>query len=241
MFKREYTQILGALGAGALIGGSIWLWLTSNKDRRSITPPSGVEEWKQLLQDLYVCSKLPQETVLNLKSMGFRTVIVLSLESDFKFSHKDEETIRSLGLVYIHCPIKPGKTLDDTQVVDALKTLDHQLEGKTLIECSSGARALAVGIIHVALRKRLSTQEVDALFVSSGLSKKPLKDWAKDFIARHSLNQSSIESESPRRLDSMSVEAHADQVYARLLNLEHRVSDREVKQGLTPSNSPVSR
>jgi protein tyrosine phosphatase (PTP) superfamily phosphohydrolase (DUF442 family) len=107
------------------------------------------------------------------------------LPSDSKFSTTVEEKLKAQKLTYGLCSVKSGPELDSAEVEAALAFLDKRSPGPVLVHCQSGARAIAVAVIHVALKHNLDDSQLEVLIKSSGLDQKPMRDWTVNYIKSH--------------------------------------------------------
>jgi protein tyrosine phosphatase (PTP) superfamily phosphohydrolase (DUF442 family) len=150
-----------------------------------IAAPPEIDDWTHLGEQLYSCSKLPAEAAKSLESSGFKSVLTVMQTSDSKFSMEAEESIKAQNLEYAHCPIKPGAVLHEAEVEAALLALGKNPDGPALIQCQSGTRATAVGVIYLALKNKLNDAQLEELSNTSGLDALPPRDWVIKYIKTH--------------------------------------------------------
>jgi uncharacterized protein (TIGR01244 family) len=82
---------------------------------------------------------------------------------------EEGQIVRGLGMDYLHYGVGGGP-LTEQGVADVCRFLDEHAGGKTLVHCRRGGRAVALVLIHRALRENWPADEAVARGAAEGLT-----------------------------------------------------------------------
>ncbi len=132
-------------------------------------------------------SEPTRETFNDMAADGFRSVVSFQTQGEEQKLLIDEErrVAEQAGLAFYHQSVS-GESLDD-EAVDRFRTAVSDLPKPVLLHCSSGKRAGAMIMMHLADEKGLSGDEALEKAASMGFEcdNPKLEAFVTDYVDRH--------------------------------------------------------
>ncbi|MCB1993240.1 MAG: protein tyrosine phosphatase family protein [Geminicoccaceae bacterium] len=156
-----------------------------------------MDEVIRLNEDYAVASSEPaRRTFDRIAAEGFRSVVSFQTrEEEQKLPIEDErEAAAQAGLAFLHQPVS-GDSLDD-ETVDRFRDALGGLPKPVLLHCSSGKRAGAMTMMHLASEMGLSGDEALEKAASMGFEcdNPKLEAFVRDYVDRHQRRSSATPS-----------------------------------------------
>jgi uncharacterized protein (TIGR01244 family) len=132
----------------------------------------GISNYHVVGPGLAVAGELSSEAQMQLKALGFKTVIDLRTEREGTAA--EAARVREQGLRYVSVPVTPA-TLTEKDVEAVAAILDDASAEPVLLHCASANRAGGL-LAAVLARKGKSLDEAEQEGVKAGLSSASMKD-----------------------------------------------------------------
>lgn len=123
------------------------------------------------------------EELETLKAKGVRSIVNLRRASEFN-AEEEAAKAKELGLKYFHLPFD-GTDPKDEPVAEFMKVMDEKDHLPVFIHCASANRVGAFWLIRRVLADGWSIEKADEEAKKIGLRSASLREWALDYIARH--------------------------------------------------------
>lgn len=137
--------------------------------------------------NLDVAGQPTLEDLVAIKDEGFTAVVNLRRpeEPDQPIDPATEQGhVQALGMNYLSVPVG-GEPLGEAQVGAVCEFLDRHADGKVLLHCKQGGRAVALAVIHLAQAERWPEDEwIDRAGALGVQLPPPLRAMIESYLAR---------------------------------------------------------
>ncbi len=123
------------------------------------------------------------EQIALLADAGFQGVVNLREQSEENDGFH-VRAARQAGMQFYRVPVSPVSP-SDAAVAKFLALADDETLYPVYIYCGSGNRAAALWMIRRVLRDGWTVEKAEAEAVAAGLTREPLRDFARGYIERH--------------------------------------------------------
>ena len=146
-----------SLARTSLIAGAAFWVAAAAVAAEAPETAEGIANYKRLSAGLAAAGTPSAKAVLELKALGFKTVIDLRAEEEG--TAEEKAAILGQGLRYVSVPVTPATfSLDDARAVARL--LDDPAAGPVLLHCASSNRVGGVyGVVQALKGKSLAEAE----------------------------------------------------------------------------------
>ncbi len=147
-------------------------------------PNIAIENFGQMDERFYRGSQPTADGYKALKDFGINTVIDLRKDNE----DYSKATVESLGMKYVHIPMT-GWTTRDESVIEFLKVVNDQTNGKVYVHCAAGKHR--TGLVGAVYRLENygwdydnSYKEMKNFGYFSGLFHRKIKAYVKDYYEK---------------------------------------------------------
>jgi protein tyrosine/serine phosphatase len=148
-------------------------------------PNIDIENFGQMDERFFRGSQPSEAQYKALKELGINTVIDLRKDNE----DYSKSTVESLGMKYVHIPMT-GWTTRDESVVEFLKQINDQANGKVYVHCAAGKHR--TGLVGAVYRLENFGWDYDTAYKEmknyeyfSGLFHRKIKSYVKKYYKKH--------------------------------------------------------
>jgi protein tyrosine phosphatase (PTP) superfamily phosphohydrolase (DUF442 family) len=116
----------------AILGASAWA--KEAFPGADVETPEGIRKFAVVDEDVWRGAAPGRQGYASLAERGVRTIVDLRAEDDL---HVDEDHVASLGLRYVHIPIRDGQAPSSDEVARFLQAVKES-DGITFVHCGAG-------------------------------------------------------------------------------------------------------
>lgn len=106
---------------------------------------------RKINDDLAIAGQVTPEQLQQLVQSGFKSVLNLRSRDEDGFLSNEQQQAEALGLYYINMPVQVG-AINTEIAAQVIRQID-ELTKPALVHCNSGMRAVAMVLMHIAMRQ----------------------------------------------------------------------------------------